>query len=588
MINTSKLLILFFMLAVLGGIGLFYLEYQLPDQDIVDRDVNERLLKIDSLDSSISELALRNRANIDTNYDMLVRNMGMLDRAVDELESTYFSQSEMKNSLLENRFLGFKSELEIKRDLIENFKSHNSVLRNSEKYTPIVGAKLIAVAQQNELTNISELYNRVVIAVLEFTKQGSTTEIQEVKPFVSDITATEKAMPSDSVSQIIEFTNHVSKAIDAKTQADLYLNKALLTTSDSRIEDLSKAWGVWQVENNHAQEKFRIYMGLYVLSLLALISFIVYKLRQLYSSLDSEVAVRVEEVKTAYKKLQQSEKQLIQTEKMASLGQLVAGVAHEINTPLGYVSSNVDVLKLSLKKIGDVFNVIDKLSDEISSGSKDKVKLSAFVKKIIMQHRELKEQNLLPKLNSLLDDSSYGVHEMSNLVTTLKDFSRIEDGDIVQADIHDGLESTIKMCSSVMGKRKIVKQFANDLPKIECMAAQLNQVFMNLLTNAAQATDPETGLITMSTSASESNVKIVFRDNGIGMDGNTLNHVFDPFFTTKETGQGVGLGMSISYKIIQNQRGKMFIESAVGKGTVVTIQLPVIATTVQHDHVSAK
>ena len=137
-------------IAVLGGIVLFYLESTLPDNELINRDVNAKLLKIDNLDSSINELSLRSRANLDSNYDMLVRSTVTLERTVSELADSYFNSSKIAGSLLESRFNNFLNTVEIKTDQVENFKSHNSVLRNSEKYTPMVGAQLASVAIENE------------------------------------------------------------------------------------------------------------------------------------------------------------------------------------------------------------------------------------------------------------------------------------------------------------------------------------------------------------------------------------------------------------------------------------------------------
>jgi len=573
--KPSRLLLVFFSLALIGGGGLIYYQYRLPDVKFISQDVNERFLRIDGLDSSVSEYALRSRAGLDNNYDLLVSNTILLDRAISDLELTYFTDPAMQGTLLGKEFAGFRTELEIKNDLIENFKSHNSVLRNSEKYAPSVGRELMLAAENNALPELAKFYSSVVLELLEYGRTGLAGNEESLRASLGKIADTEGRMPAEYLSRIIEFTNHVSTVIEEKMQTDSYLSKALSSTSDARLGDLSRAWSNWIAEINKEQEFFDATILLYIISLLIFTGYIAVKLRGLYFSLDEEVEYQTSEVKKAYEELNQSERQLMQAEKMASLGQLVAGVAHEINTPLGYITCNLDTVRLSMDDLKTILSSSRMMSEIVSQTPLDTKKLGAAVKCNVIGYREIRKRNTISGIDELLKDSSYGLNEISQLVTSLKDFSRLDTNDTSKIGVHAGLDATLKICQSGVGSRKLVKNYARDLPNIECMPAQLNQVFMNIINNAAQATDEKNGVIEIQTKKRQNGINITFKDNGHGMDENTRSRMFDPFFTTKDVNEGTGLGMSISYKIIKSHGGEISVESETDGGTQITVFLPI-------------
>ncbi|WP_426415275.1 DAHL domain-containing protein [Aestuariirhabdus sp. LZHN29] len=575
--KPSTLLIVFFLLALGGGSALFYYETQLPDIDSIGSDVNERLLQIDGLDSSVSELALRSRIRLDTNYDALVSSTTQLDSAIEKLESDYFGDDSMEGSLVQQRFVAFRSELENKKDLIENFKSHNSVLRNSERYAPLVGRELMAVAEEQGLAEVARFYSNVVFSVMDYATQGQLTSADDLRAQIGQIPETEALLPAESLSRIIEFTNHVATVVEEKRQTDRYLASALGSTSDARMGELVEAFGAWQVSKGEAQQQFMFALTAYIALLLLFSGLIAFKLRSLYVSLDAQVAERTAQVEEVFEDLQNSEKQLMQTEKMASLGQLVAGVAHQINTPLGYISSNIDTVKANLSEVTSLYQIAGLMEREATRKPADRAKLSELMKRNILLYRKIKQSESMQDVNELLDDSGHGLKEIAQLVDSLREFSRAESGDAQPADIHQGLEATLKICGHVIGERKVVTRYDEALPLVTCMPAQLNQVFMNVLTNAAQATQTDSGEIVIETRATDDGVEILFRDNGMGMDPVTQSRMFDPFFTTKGVNEGTGLGMSICYKIMQSHGGEIVVRSEPGQGTEICLQLPRVA-----------
>jgi len=241
---------------------------------------------------------------------------------------------------------------------------------------------------------------------------------------------------------------------------------------------------------------------------------------------------------------------LAQSEKMASLGLLTAGLAHEINTPLGAIHSNNDTISRSIAKIRKI------RADESLSDSE----------------RRLAETRLVDIMEELCQNTSIAAERLISIVGSLKNFARLDEADFQTADIHEGLESTLTIVQhQFKNKIEVVKQYGN-IPPVDCHPNALNQVFMNLLVNAAQAI-PDRGTITIKTSKKGDSVRIAISDTGVGISEENLPKVFDPGFTTKGVGVGTGLGLSICYKIIQEHQGKIEVESS-DRGTTFTIVLP--------------
>lgn len=261
-------------------------------------------------------------------------------------------------------------------------------------------------------------------------------------------------------------------------------------------------------------------------------------LDQINSNLEQTVEERTRELK-----LQQAH--LIQSEKMASLGQMVAGVAHEINTPLGYASSNVESVKQSLTRVSAEPN----LSEDA--------------------------QERLEEADILLEDSIHGLEQIDELVKSLKNFSRVDRSHTELFDINEGLDTALKICRNTLKDQiEVVRDYAEGLPDILCAPSQLNQVFLNLINNAAQAMR-DGGTLSLSSQRDQDHLNIVIGDTGCGMDAQTQAHIFEPFFTTKPVGEGTGLGLSIVFRIIEDHGGRITVDSTPGQGTQFQIRLPI-------------
>ena len=260
-----------------------------------------------------------------------------------------------------------------------------------------------------------------------------------------------------------------------------------------------------------------------------------------------------QEVEARTRDLRNSQAQLVQQEKMAALGKLVAGIAHEMNTPIGTITSNADTLRRSLDKLASTLG-----SDEVPES--------------VRAIRPLKQ------VQTVLDDiariNQLACERIINIVSSLRNFARLDEAELKTADLHEGIESTLTLVHHELKNRiEVVKEYG-EIPAIHCHPNQINQVFMNLLVNASQAVDGM-GKITVRTFREGDIVNVQFSDTGVGIPPEDLSRIFDPGFTTKGVGVGTGLGLSICFKIVQDHGGDIDVQSEVGRGSTFTVRLPI-------------
>ncbi|MBC3936936.1 response regulator [Undibacterium sp. CY7W] len=278
-------------------------------------------------------------------------------------------------------------------------------------------------------------------------------------------------------------------------------------------------------------------------------------------------------------KLQEAQNQLLQSEKMASIGQLAAGIAHEINNPIGFVNSNLGSLQSYFVTLLDTLNAFKDITF--------KQGLQADVRSQLGQIWHDGEIDfLIEDFVELMKESKDGLNRVKEIVTSLKDFSHVGGKEWAETDLHKGIDSTLNIVNNeIKYKADVVKKYGQ-IPLVKCIGSQLNQVFMNLLVNAAHAMK-ERGTITISTELQEIDgvkfVNVEFADTGEGIPPEIKNRIFEPFFTTKPIGQGTGLGLSLSYGIIQKHKGKIEVDSQVGVGTRFKILLPVVPPQISCD-----
>jgi len=263
--------------------------------------------------------------------------------------------------------------------------------------------------------------------------------------------------------------------------------------------------------------------------------------------------------------LERLQGRIIQTEKMASVGQLTAGIAHELNNPLGYISGNLQILDQYFQDLRKLLNVYD--NAELSGD---------YAERIEQLKEEIHYDEIIENLSSIVADCASGTGRVSELIENLRVFSKLDQPEFTKTDINRDINATVKLLGRFFGKENVnLKLNYGDVPRIDAYPAHLNQVWMNLLLNAAQAVEANGGEVSVTTRVADGDVIVKISDTGGGIAPENLHRIFEPFFTTKTIGQGIGLGLSTAYGIVEEHCGTISVTSGSGKETTFTINLPI-------------
>jgi two-component system NtrC family sensor kinase len=292
-----------------------------------------------------------------------------------------------------------------------------------------------------------------------------------------------------------------------------------------------------------------------------------------------ELIVSNDELSQTLVELKEAESHLVEAEKMASLGQLTAGIAHEINNPINFVTSNVNPLKRDIDILIETIDTLENVALSDSSREEKEQEINDYKEEIDIDYLKLEIGHLLKGIHE-------GATRTAEIVKGLRIFSRLDEDDLKMADINEGLDSTIVIVNNLLNNRITLAKEYGQIPQVDCYPGKLNQVFLNIISNAIHAVkkkfgEETGGVITISTYHDETFLYIKIADNGTGMDENTRKKVFEPFFTTKDVGEGTGLGMSIVYNTIRKHHGEIRINTTLGAGTEFIIELPLKAAAVE-------
>jgi signal transduction histidine kinase len=283
--------------------------------------------------------------------------------------------------------------------------------------------------------------------------------------------------------------------------------------------------------------------------------------------LNEKLESQKNEINSTLMDLTQTQTQLVQSEKMASLGQLTAGVAHELNNPLNFITTSINPLQRNIEDLLHLLNNYDSVVENKNLGEE--------FSEVIRLKEELEYTFLVNETKDLLKGVTEGASRSEHIVKDLRTFSRMDENDFKGVNIHEGIESTLLLLRHKMKDHITIHRNFGNIPHVECIPGKLNQVFMNIITNSILAIENK-GDIFIETSGFDDKARISIRDNGTGMPKEVLDHIFEPFYTTREVGKGTGLGLSISYSIIEEHNGTIEVLSVPGLGSEFIITLPCI------------
>ncbi|MDJ0751397.1 MAG: ATP-binding protein [Woeseiaceae bacterium] len=467
------------------------------------------------------------------------------------------------------------------QDFFEKQTAFADALRAMQEESPIVVKDLRRFNLRLESQNVFSL----ALAVIEYaTGSGEATASQlreRIDGFRND-----RQLSAKAPGTMKTFVDAATEVVNQREAAEA----ALAVLTDSTISE-----SLWSLSNAILDDNRRrvsraeragLLLSICAVLLLLGTGYAMWRLQASYrdlnrtnsdleavnNSLEERVDERTHELSDAYEELKESQVQLVQAEKMSSLGELVAGISHEINTPLWYLISNSTVLQERMEAISELCSI----NEEIITTVRAKEDLKPVLKKGIANIARLLDEGLrddIDEARDLICDSIEGLEELTELAQSLKDFSRMDRAREGEMDVHDGINKTLLIAKNKLKNKVTIHKHYGELPTIHCSPSQINQVFLNLLTNAADAIE-ETGDIVIQTKTVDDGIRISFADTGAGIPEDLLAKIRDPFFTTKDVGKGTGLGLSIVDQIVTAHGGELIIESESGRGTTVTICLP--------------
>lgn len=585
------------------------------------QSVAEKLRDLRQLDADMDAGVLRTNVGLVGDYDPLAAAVTSMLATTGALESEYQWQG-ADPSLLQR----IKQQVEEKTGLVDRFKAENAVLRNSLRYLPTIRDEVITIfGNYHDKKGLGKDLEARVDGIFQSTLryslfsdlgvqqsaekgtgssggaiEAALNELDEIVNVALQGIATEVASGKEeavtlanNLDQVRTFVSHSRAVLRQGALVTQRMEEIFAIPLVQSIGVMSDAVQESTLANLADAERYQIYLLAYAAVLLLVIFYFAIRLALSYrlissankqlqvanETLEERVEERTVDLERALQDLKLSESHLVQSEKMASLGQMVAGVAHEINTPLAYVRSALETIESNVmtSPLRSFVAASERLVGAMQQGEASNEELSSRFSEASGALDSLGGEGLVlfDEMGALINDGIYGADQIKELVLNLRNFSRLDKEKVAVFQVEEGIESSLMLAKSVVKNRQILKNYGG-VPPVSCSPSQINQVFLNIITNAVHATQEESGTISIDTfQDSPGFVQIRISDNGTGIDAEHLTKVFDPFFTTKDVGKGTGLGLSIVYKIVREHGGDITVDSVLGQGTSFLISLPI-------------
>ena len=595
-----KLRVLLSVLAT--GIALGVLAFLLKMTQSVDSDLHQARLDniraVNNLDVELNRGFTQTRASsIADSAGDRARITQQLGEALDKLEKGPQGMKGLSpdiDATLETFFVTVESKFGLGFD----FEARNSILT-----TRLIAGLDAVPARSNDLLvatvdpgreEVDGLLTQLKNEIINFGVTPSPINIAAIRQQLTQLETLAATQPEPYRLALDELRGKVDEVITDKTELVAKLKDFLDRPTGPELQAVEAAYTRWYQGQVAVANQYRLYLAGFAATLLLVLAWLAVRLLRSYAELDranaglaranehleeqvklrtNDLSVALDDLESTMKNLRESQAQLVQSEKMASLGQMVAGVAHEINTPLGYARSNAEIVRTSLGDIRELCVAQDRALGLMTTPDASDEQVAQALAEAEQRRQNTPAAEVMDDLTNLLHDTDHGLAQIADLVSSLKDFSRVDRSRADLFDLGAGIDSALKICHNQLKHRVAVERLYGDTPQIECSPSQLNQVFLNLFNNAAQAIQGE-GLITVTTGTEASGVYIKITDTGSGMPEDVKKRIFEPFFTTKPVGQGTGLGLSIVFRIIEEHHGRIEVDSEPGFGSTFTIHLP--------------
>ncbi len=462
----------------------------------------------------------------------------------------------------------------------------------SVSYLREVGPGIIERMRDIALERAAADTFQLIVGTLDYAAPQSSVSVNELSRIHAMLTR-DQQLDANMPTETRRLLAAASTVISTKRTIRSQLNQLRGTPAAASAGTLALAVNDAYGSAVAGADSSRMMLAVYAVVLFLAVGFVGFRLRSSYTeinrandelaglneSLEQRVHERTEELSTALSELKESQVQLVQAEKMSSLGQLVAGISHEINTPLLYLANNAALINERLDLLGTFVQRCSVAFALDRDACADRNEYQAkFIEQLLGLKKMLREDELeaaTEDAQDLMKDSIEGLEDLTDMAQSLKDFSRLDRAPVGSFDVNAGIEKTLTIARNVVKEKAEVHKFFSDLPDVQCSPSKINQVFLNLITNAAQAIEKHGEIVIKTSQYGPDHVAVSISDTGCGISEENLSRIRDPFFTTKEVGTGTGLGLSIVEEIVRSHGGELQIQSKVGEGSTFTVILPV-------------